>query len=362
MITIDVRWLSVSGIGTYLRNLVPGIIAAFPREDFCLLGDPGEMQRHGLLRQANVIPVSAAASMYSVREQFEIARKIPRSTRLYLATHYNVPLLYRGRMLVTVYDLFHVAMPELVGGWHKSVYARCMFEAVRRKAAAIITISRFTRDELIRYTGERPQAQPIHPIHLGVDDSWFDIPRLANPHGRPYLLYVGNVKPHKNLGALVKAFTLVTNDIGHDLLIVGKKEGFITGDTASMFDAERLLGRVNFTGYVTDESLKQYMAHADAFVFPSLYEGFGLPPLEAMASGSPVIASNAASLPEICGDAALYCDPRRPEDIAARIRELLGNHALRDSLIRKGRAHARQFTWDACIARTCEVMRGLLIQ
>ncbi|MBY0579575.1 MAG: glycosyltransferase family 4 protein [Burkholderiales bacterium] len=358
MITIDVRWLNASGMGTYLRNIVPGILPAFPERRFVLIGDRDEVEQIGIPSSAKVDVVASSAKMYSMAEQFEIPKKIPKETRLYFAPHYNIPLLYRGKMLVTVYDLFHLAMPHLVGGFHKRIYARYMLDAVRRRADAILTISRFTRDELIRFTGEGRQT--IFPIHLGVDESWFAAKSSSSPHGKPYLLYVGNIKPHKNLVGLIKAFGTLLDDIPHDLVLLGKKEGFITGDRSSVLEAGKLRGRVHFTGRVEDVILKSYMAHADALVFPSFYEGFGLPPLEAMAAGCPVISSNVASLPEICGDAALYCDPYSTADIAGKIGLLMRDGSLRDELRVKGEARARQFTWNACITETCGVIDGLL--
>lgn len=357
MITIDARWLDTSGMGTYLRNILPGVVAAFPEKEFCLLGDKTALSTLDVANRSNVRLVVAKASMYSLAEQLELARKIPKETRLFWATHYNIPLLYRGKMLVTVYDLFHLAMPDLVGGLHKRLYAKIMFGALRRRAAAVITISRFSKNELIRFTGE--SAQPIYPIHLGVADAWFHIPPSARSYPNKYILYVGNVKPHKNLSALVKAFGSICDKIPHDLVIVGKKEGFITGDEVVAKEAERLGGRVQFTGYVGDEKLRQYFAHAEALVFPSLYEGFGLPPLEAMAAGCPVLVSTAASLPEICGDAAVYCDPYRPEDIASKLLGLLMDGELREELRRKGYERARTFTWDRCVSQTCDVIRDL---
>lgn len=357
MITIDARWINISGMGTYLRNVLPGVIAAFPDIEFCLLGDKLVLATLEGLNRNNVRMVEAKASMYSLTEQLELKRIIPKETRLYWATHYNVPLLYRGEMLVTVYDLFHLAMPDLVGGLHKRLYAKIMFGAVRRRAAAIITISRFTKDELIRFTGEG--KQPIYPIHLGVADAWFRIPPGARPYQRRYILFVGNVKPHKNLSALVKAFGSICDKIPHDLVIVGKKEGFITGDEVVANEAARLGSRVQFTGYVDDKKLRQYFAHAEALVFPSLYEGFGLPPLEAMAAGCPVLVSSAASLPEICGDAAVYFDQHRSEDIAKKMLEVLSDEVLRESIRQKGYKHARTFIWDKCVSQTCNVIRAL---
>lgn len=357
MITIDARWLNTSGIGTYLRNTLPGVIAACPENEFCLLGDKSVLASLENVTRPNVRLIEARSSMYSLAEQLELARIIPKETRLFWATHYNIPLLYRGKILVTVYDLFHLAMPDLVGGLHKRLYAKIMFLAVHRRAAAIITISQFTKNELIRFVGEG--RQPIYPIHLGVADAWLHIPPSARPYPNKYILYAGNVKPHKNLSALVKAFGSICNKVNHDLVIVGKKEGFITGDQIVAKEAKRLGGRVQFTGYVDDDKLRQYFTHADILAFPSLYEGFGLPPLEAMAAGCPVLVSTAASLPEICGDAALYCDPHRHEDIASKLLELLTDEGLRDELRRKGSERARTFTWDKCVNQTCDVIRTL---
>ena len=360
MITIDARWINASGIGTYLRNLLPGLVAALPEREFSLLGSVSALEAVAGLQRSNVRLVDAGAPMYSVSEQFELARKVPRETQLFFATHYNIPLFYRGTMLVTIYDLFHLAMPDLVGGLHKRLYARAMFNAVRRRAAAIITISQFTKDELIRLT--RPGAQEIIPISLGVEDSWFRIPKAVSPHPQKYILFVGNVKPHKNLGALIEAFSRICGEIPHDLLLVGRNEGFITGDRHVMQQAQGLNGRVRFTGHVDDKALKSYFAHADAMVFPSLYEGFGLPPLEAMAAGCPVLVSDVGPMPELFGDAALYCDPHRPEDIAGKLLGLLKHDDLQEVLRNRGLERARTYTWDKCVTRTAAVIEQLLVR
>jgi glycosyltransferase involved in cell wall biosynthesis len=261
-------------------------------------------------------------------------------------------------MLVTFYDLFHLAMPKLVGGRHKRFYAKLMFHMVRWRALAIITISQFSKDEFWRFIG--PTRQSIIPIHLGVAKSWFDIKPSARPYSKKYILFVGNIKPHKNLSRLVKAFNLILNRINHDLVIVGKKEGFITGDTLVADLATRLGSRVEFTGYVDDAALHQYFAHAEVMVFPSLYEGFGLPPLEAMAAGCPVLVSNVGPMPEVCGDAALYCDPYNVDDIAQKLFTILNDDTLRETLRQRGLERAHSFTWDKCIAQTCDVISGLM--
>jgi glycosyltransferase involved in cell wall biosynthesis len=356
-ISIDLRMLHASGVGTYLRSLTPLVISACPNAEFCLLGKLDEMSGCRWVHGKNVALVDCRAPIYSVAEQIELFRKIPKGTELFWSPHYNIPLLYSGKLLVTVHDVFHLAMPRCTGGLHKRLYARGMFAALRRRADAIMCVSDFTKNELVRLTGQG--RQEIHTVHNGLDASWFHVRKDRSPHPKPFLLFVGNVKPHKNVKTLIEAFALIKDRIPHDLLIIGKREGFITGDETVA--AKAALGdRVRFTGYVEDDLLHQYFAHADALVLPSLYEGFGLPPLEAMACGCPVIVSNVASLPEVCGDAALYCDPHSPSDIADKIWRLISDAGLRETLRRRGLQRARRFTWEECAVRTVEAIKQVL--
>ena len=144
------------------------------------------------------------------------------------------------------------------------------------------------------------------------------------------------------------------------MIIVGKKEGFITADKSVDVFAKRLGNRVCFTGPVADNVLKQYYVNASLLILPSLYEGFGLPPLEAMACGCPTIVSHVASLPEVCGDATLYCDPYNINDIAAKILLLLSEPELQDKLREKGLEQARKFTWDKSAQETLSVIEKVL--
>ena len=358
MISIDARWLSASGIGTYLHHVIPGLVQYFSRTKIVLLGDPKQISENAWGRAPNVEVRDLRAPMYSIEEQWKLARVIPRGARLHFATHYPIPLFYLGPLLVTVYDLFHLAMPAIVGGLHKRAYASYMFRAVRQKAAAIITISHFTKQEFIRLVGIGPQE--THAIHLGVDEGWFRIPDRPSPHGRPYVVYVGNVKPHKNLPTLLEAFSRLQQRVPHDLVIIGKREGFITGERLPEPLLKSLGERVYFTGRVSDDVLRQYVRHADAMVFPSFYEGFGLPPLEAMAAGCPVITSNAAAIPEVCGEAAVYFDPHSVDELTAKLECLLGDANARQRYRVQGLAHAQRFTWGKCIESTSRVIEGLL--
>ncbi len=358
MITVDLRMLHASGIGTYLQHLLPYLVMSGDNTRYDLLGDVPAMRRYGWTQCDNVRLTDCRAPIYSLSEQIELSRRSSADTRLFWAPHYNIPLLHRGRLLVTIHDVLHLALPRYVRGFHRRFYARAMFSVVKSKAACIICVSHFTADELVRLTGA--DRGSIAVIHEGVDASWFEVEPGVRPQARPFFLAVGNVKPHKNLSGLVDAFALLRDELPHDLVIVGKREGFITGDTHVAQRAAALGDRVRFTGYLDDQTLRQYFAHADALLFPSFYEGFGLPPLEAMACGCPVIASRTASLPEVCGDAVLYCDPLSPGDLAEKIRLLMSSAALRAEMKERGIERARLFTWEACAHETRTVVARVL--
>jgi glycosyltransferase involved in cell wall biosynthesis len=172
----------------------------------------------------------------------------------------------------------------------------------------------------------------------------------------PYLLFVGLVKPHKNLSGLLRAFAGIATNIPHRLVVVGSHSSLRDVDAEALAMASRLAPRVELIESVPRERLASLMAGASALIQPSFYEGFGFPPLEAMALGTPVIAARAASLPELCGDAAILFDPHSADELAARIRELLADAPLRARLREKGLARAREFRWDTCADRTSDIL------
>lgn len=349
---VDARMLHASGIGTYIANLMPRVAKASHNLDMdfiCRSQDANWVDGNSIINNSDI---------YSIAEQFTLISPQTIKADLFWSPHYNIPVLSPTKQLVTVHDVFHLAMPEFLGGIHKKLYAKMMFAAVRHKASHVICVSEFSRAELIRLTGINPDK--ITVIYNGIAEEWFNVPKLHRLYAKPYLLYVGNVKPHKNLRRLLQAFEALIDTIPHDLVIVGNKEGFITGDQEVMQSAAALGDRVFFTGYVDDQSLKQYYAHADCFVFPSLYEGFGFPPLEAMACGCPTIVADAASLPEVCGDATLYCDTYDVGDIRLKIKTLLESQALREDLIIKGIERAGRFTWDSAADQTLSVIDRLI--
>ncbi len=296
--------------------------------------------------------------IYTLREQVELLFHRASRGAVWWSPHYNIPLGYRGPLVVTVHDLFHLTSTEVRASPLKLAYARMMFGAIRRKADKVICVSRFTADEFERLLGGK--AGQLEVIRNGLDEGWFQPVAGVRPQANPYFLFVGNLKPNKNVHGLIRAFSYISGRLPHDLVIVGQTSGFITQDR----EAERLAAatgsRVKFTGMVDLDTLRRWYRHAEALVFPSFYEGFGFPPLEAMAVGCPVVASNAASLPEICGDAVLYCDPHDTRGIADAIVRIVEDGGLREQLLVKGLVQAKNFSWTEAAARTSEVLQSAM--
>jgi glycosyltransferase involved in cell wall biosynthesis len=335
-VAIDYRMHRSSGIGVYLRHIVRNLVTDHrdSLELTLLGGSPVEGARFRRF----------SSPIFSAAEQVRFPFVVPGGTEILWSPNYNAPFLSRGKLVVTVHDVCHLAHPEFFRSSLKAAYARLSFRNVARRAAAIICDSEFTATEIERLVGiPRHDMRVVYP---GLDFGWTPGSRPARLHDAPYLLYVGNVKPHKNLGRLLAAFSTLAARIPHSLVIIGRKDGLGTLDHEAMAIAQRFGERVVVTGEVTDEVLQAYYANADLLVFPSLYEGFGFPPLEAMASGVPVAASRAASIPEVCGDGAAYFDPLSVEEMAAVIEKALSDETLRAQLRDNGRRQIVQYSWQ----------------
>ncbi|MEX2570288.1 MAG: glycosyltransferase family 1 protein [Gemmatimonadota bacterium] len=357
-VAVDARMIDASGVGTYLKQLLPRLALRGPDIDFVLLARPELVRDRGWEKMANVRIVECDAPLYSIREQFALSAATPRGTDLFWSPHYVIPLLRRGPLLVTVHDVCHLALSRMLPGPAARLYARTMFQMVRRRADAIIMDSEFTRREFLRLVGT-PRAQP-EVIHIGVDASWSAAAARERPSpDRPYFIHVGNIKPHKNLRTLLEAFAQVEDELDEDLLLVGRRDGLIVGDPEATALAASMADRVRFTGVLEDEELQSLVAGATALVFPSLYEGFGLPPLEAMAAGCPTIVADAASMPEVCGDAVRYFDPHDAAALAREMRAVASEPPSRERR-EHARRHAEGFNWDRAAERTDRVIRATL--
>jgi glycosyltransferase involved in cell wall biosynthesis len=351
-VVVDARLARASGIGTYIRNTVPSVARLAPHWTFTVVVDTKDGDR-SWIDLPNVRIAPATSAIFTVREQIEMPALIPRDADVFWATNYNFPLLQRKTLVVTVHDLGHLRLPEYARSVARRAYARFMFAQARRRAAALMFDSEFTRDEFHALVGPTNGSSAV--VHLGVAPSWFETAMDQSPLTEPYFLYVGNIKPHKNLHVLLTAFERVSERMPARLVLIGRSENFRTAD-ASIRARIGGSSRVALLGEVDDALARRYVRHATCLVLPSAYEGFGLPPLEAMAAGCPVIVSRAASLPEVCGSAARYFDPADADDLATAMLEMFTNGASRTALVEKGKARARQFDWSITARKAHHVL------
>jgi len=268
----------------------------------------------------------------------------------------NTAPLLKNSQIVTIHDAGVFGFPQSYSLAFRTWY-KLLFAVLGKNAKRIITVSSFSKRELIGYC--KINEEKIHVIYLGKehflnlepDNSILTKYNLTNKH---YVFAVSSMSLHKNFGALVRAVEYLGTDTDFIVVIAG-------GANPKVFSSGvRLPGNVCYVGYLNDNQLRALYENAACFVFPSLYEGFGLPPLEAMACRCPVIVSDTASLPEVCGDAALYCDPENPDDIAGKIRQVITDESLRQTLREKGLARAEQFTWEECARKTLAVIEKVL--
>jgi len=284
---------------------------------------------------------------------------------LFHATEHLLPRLKGARTVLTVHDLIFLLFPEYHLPLNKWFLNRFMPLFVRR-ADAIIAVSQCTKDDLIRHYAV--PSEKIAVVYEGVDARFqpvTDLDALAQVQARyglpeRYILSVGTIEPRKNLTTLLEAYrTLRAQGSELKLVIVGKKGWLYEGFFRRLRELG-LEGEVVLPGFVLDGDLPALYSAAELFVFPSLYEGFGLPPLEAMACGTPVIASNASSLPEVVGEAGVLIDPRDVSGLAEAMRRVLTDERLREEMQIKGLERAKQFTWGRAAAMTLEVYHSLL--
>jgi glycosyltransferase involved in cell wall biosynthesis len=223
----------------------------------------------------------------------------------------------------------------------------------------VFCVSAFTRDEAIRHGAGA--ASRFQVTHLGVNREWFAAARAPDaPEARPTMIFVGLLKPHKNVARMLRAFAQVRDRVPHRVVLVAGHRGVRNIDREAMAMVEQLGDRVELVQDLAQPDLIARVGAADVALLCSLHEGFGLPALEAMAAGTPVLASRAGSLAEVCEDAAFYCDPYSEEDIARGMLALAGDAPLRARLAAAGRARAATFSWDACAQITAAGLAGAL--
>jgi glycosyltransferase involved in cell wall biosynthesis len=366
-IGIDARKAQDFGIGTYIRNLLRH------------LGELDHDNRYVLFTGAagrdvlsdlpdNFRLVVERSPVYSVRELVALSWKLFRlRLDLYHATHYVLPAVVPCPAVVTIHDLIHLLYPDFLPSRLALLYAQRMIRRALTRANQVITVSENTKADLLEFFAV--DAGKIEVIHNGVEDVFRqrlaaeDVERWLRHLGieRPYVLFVGNPKPHKNLDNLVQAYARARLLCPFEarLVCVGarRKAEFKTHQRAVQLG---IVDRVQLLGHVAQEALPALYQGADLFLYPTLYEGFGLPVVEAMACGTPVITSNTSSLKEIAEGYAYLVDPLDVTAIAEAIAHCMADPERRDSLGELGRRRSNDFQWRRTAELTLAVYRRAL--
>jgi glycosyltransferase involved in cell wall biosynthesis len=363
---IDARKLADFGIGSYLQGLLGELVTLAADSDLALFVAPESRDLLPELPERwEIVEVDAAG--YSVHEQLlmPLATRRARVDVLHVP-HYVVPLLFPGRLIVTIHDIIHVLFPEFLPSGFGLVYARFMIRAAIRRGRRVITVSESTAADLQRLFGA--SGERLRVIPNGVSEEFL---RPADPRrdeailaelgvSPPYLLHVGNDKPHKNVTSVLKAYQLLVHDQeGESPPLVMAGAFPPDGQTAERARAMGLGDRVRCLGHLERCRLAALFRGATAFIYPTLYEGFGLPVLEAMACGVPVVAGNVAAVREIAGDAVVRVNPRDLMELSTALRRLLSHPEARRQLSEEGRTAALEYRWRKSAEATLAVYRAV---
>jgi alpha-1,3-rhamnosyl/mannosyltransferase len=363
------------GIGRYTFNLARAMLPLFGEdEQLVLLRDPTQPSSQDLtiLAGERVQVVDVPLSPFSLRQQWVVPRLLRRlGADIYHSPYYLMPYRPGVPVVVTVYDLIPLLFPRLASARARLLFRWTMALALRM-ASHVIVISEATRRDLLLFFRLSPKKVTTIPLAAAPNfrpSSPAEVEQVRHKYALPqdYVLYLGINKPHKNLVRLIDAFSLMTQHTTCNRHHASRFTFVIAGAWDSRYPEPRqrvatlgLEGTIRFLGPVPEADLPALYAGAALFVFPSLYEGFGLPVLEAMACGAPVACSNTSSLPEVGGDKVLYFDPADVEAIAETLRQALADADLRTELRERGLVRAAQFSWERTARETLNLYREVL--
>lgn len=371
-IGIDARLFGTAqaaGIGTYTEELVGNLLKTDPTNQYTIFVTP-EIAAVFPFYTANLTKQAVPYRHYTVAEQLFYPRLLARANLdLVHYTNFNTPIFFRpAKNIVTIHDLTLWFYP---GRKHRSWLYRLLYRYIIatscRRANRIIAVSEGTKQDIVKYLKINPEV--IDVVYEGVPTR---LRSVVNPNKvemikskhnitSPFFLYVGQWRNHKNLVRLIRAFAIVRRryNLDYQLVLIGKVDP-LAPEVPDTIKQLGLQDSVIITGYVADSDLPDFYSAAEAFVFPSLYEGFGIPPLEAMAAGTPVISSNASVMPEVLGEAALYFDPLNIEDIAAKLYQFASSFRIKQELKEKGAVQVRKYSFSRMAKETLSVYQKVL--
>lgn len=367
-IAIDIRRMTEFGVGTYIRNVVRTLGRLDHDDEFLLIGSPAKVEEIGALPpNFHTIPLLAPDRSLQGYREFRTALQRLSCDLVHIPTLFSVPRALPCPYVMTVHDMLeHMSRTRERSGFWRSFHFQ-MTKRVLAGAARIFAVSNFTRNEIVKLF-EIP-SDHVEVVYNAIDERFLhghasaaDRDLIARRYQvtYPFLLYAGRISPHKNVVRMIEAFSALKTELERDQSYPDLKLIIIGDDLSGNPDLRRTVVRsgvqhdVRFLGFVPIEVLRIFYDEAKIFVFPSLYEGFGLPPLEAMVHGTPVVTSNVSSLPEVVGNAAVLVNPENVFEIMRALHRTLMDRALRDRMKERGYAQAAKFSWETSVRRILE--------
>lgn len=377
-IGIDARFYGPTGkgLGRYTKEVVDRTIRLDPKNNYVVFLSPANFNDF-IIPNERVTKVLIKTRWYTLAEQFVLAYLIVKyKIDLFHTPHFNAPVLAPCKLVVTIHDLILLNFSTERATTLSSVKYKIKFLGYKfviwlamARAEKILAVSEFTKNDILKNFGIK--SDKIVVTLEGVADfkavqtARTDV--LTEHHiAKPFFVYIGNAYPHKNLEGLINIYAeLNQKQAMPQLVLVGKEDYFYKrvkdqAKAKNLWSEDRSETQVIFTGYLTDNELAVLFKEALFYIFPSFYEGFGLPPLEAMAHGLPVLSSNQSCLPEILGRAADYFNPYDKTDFQTAIKNMISNQERRAELIQLGFDQAKKFSWDECAEMTINVYRKIL--
>jgi len=364
-IAIDIRRMTEFGVGTYIRNVVRTLGRLDLENEYLLIGSPARVEEIGVLpSNFHSVPLTAAERSLQGYREFRMALKRLECDLVHVPNLFSVPRARPCPYVMTVHDMLeHMARAREQSGFWRSVHFQ-LTRRVLRGAARIFAVSNFTKTEIEKLFEIPPDR--IEVVYNAIDERFLrghasaaDRQLIAQRYQvtYPFLLYAGRISPHKNVVRMIEAFSALKTALERDQIYPDLKLIIIGDDLSGNPDLRRTVVRsgvqndVRFLGFVPIEVLRIFYDEAKVFVFPSLYEGFGLPPLEAMAHGTPVVTSNVTSLPEVVGSAAVLVNPENVFEIMRALHRVLTDQALRNRLKERGYQQTAKFSWESSVRR-----------
>lgn len=350
------------GIVVYATNLLKNLFAIDKKNEYHLLyARPEDRGRFGAFPNVQEALITAPNKLWWDQVSVpQYARK--EKLDVIYNPKLSIPLFTRCKTVWVMHGGEHFVIPG-VFKWHDRLYFSVANRLYAKKASAIITMTHLGAADIVKYTGADPRK--MHVIHESYNELCHVVDKeslrpIRQKYGLPerFILFVGGLTPLKNFGNILRAYQKIKNAIPHKIVLVGFKRWKFNKDL-QLLEQLKLQDNVKFTGFVPDQEISAFYNLAELFVFPSLYEGFGIPTLEAMACGCPLIASKTGCSPEVVQEAALLVDPYNPDEIADAIRKIFSDAVLRNRLIEQGLTRVKYFSWNKCAKETLALFESL---